>query len=552
MYSSNESCSSDGKRWHILLSGIVRFIPDNSTSLLENKCDSYLLFHFETNLGIGTRSFLYVLGLAYCFIGLSAITACFFRSMENVVKQTREIVYVDPGTGAKRVRRERIWNYTLADISLLALGTSFPQISLSTIDAFQNLGQRYAGGLGPATLVGSAAFDLYPIHAICVVVPRAGTVKKISDLGVWLVELTWSFWAYVWLYIIIEVWTPNVVTIWEAGLTITQFGLLMLHAYGQDKGWRCVAIPLPRQERPAAWVPVDTTYGYSQDGNHENYSDSALSDCMPSDSAVDIFSIHNDSISEEVPGRENVEPSFLPWDPDDIIETERKDMFLVWRQQFHNALTLEDRKTRKNSKAQLRVMRIVWQLIILPWRFLFAFVPPSDIAHGWVAFSFSLIFITGISYVVTKLTDLISCVTGVNPYIIAFTALASGTSWPDLVASKIAAERQETADSAIANITCSNSANLFVGIGLPWFINTVYNSIAFGEPLEVKAGELSFSLIVFFITFVLCMAAIVLRRYFFGGELGGPRNWAWITCFYLMFLWVVFVVLSSLKVLNII
>lgn len=43
---------------------------------------------------------------------------------------------------------------------------------------------------------------------------------------------------------------------------------------------------------------------------------------------------------------------------------------------------------------------------------------------------------------------------GINPYVIAFTALASGTSWPDLVASKIAAERQTTADSAIANITC--------------------------------------------------------------------------------------------------
>lgn len=43
---------------------------------------------------------------------------------------------------------------------------------------------------------------------------------------------------------------------------------------------------------------------------------------------------------------------------------------------------------------------------------------------------------------------------GINPYVIAFTALAGGTSWPDLVASKIAAERQLTADSAIANITC--------------------------------------------------------------------------------------------------
>lgn len=43
---------------------------------------------------------------------------------------------------------------------------------------------------------------------------------------------------------------------------------------------------------------------------------------------------------------------------------------------------------------------------------------------------------------------------GIDSYVIAFTALAAGTSWPDLMASKIAAERQITADSAIANITC--------------------------------------------------------------------------------------------------
>lgn len=53
--------------------------------------------------------------------------------------------------------------------------------------------------------MGSAAFDLFPIHAVCVVVPKAGELKKISDVGVWLVELFWSFWAYIWLYIIIEV-----------------------------------------------------------------------------------------------------------------------------------------------------------------------------------------------------------------------------------------------------------------------------------------------------------------------------------------------------------
>uniref|UniRef100_I1R1X6 Sodium/calcium exchanger membrane region domain-containing protein n=1 Tax=Oryza glaberrima TaxID=4538 RepID=I1R1X6_ORYGL len=102
----------------------------------------------------------------------------------------------------------------------------------------------------------------------------------------------------------------------------------------------------------------------------------------------------------------------------------------------------------------LRVIRISWNLIIAPWKMLFAFVPPYEIAHGWIAFICSLIFISGIAYGVTKITDQISCVTGVSPYVIAFTALAAGTSWPDLVASKIAAERQITADSAIANITC--------------------------------------------------------------------------------------------------
>lgn len=59
--------------------------------------------------------------------------------------------------------------------------------------------------MGPGTLVGSAEFDLFPIHAVCVIVPRAGTLKKIADLGVLLVGLFWSFWAYVWLYISLEV-----------------------------------------------------------------------------------------------------------------------------------------------------------------------------------------------------------------------------------------------------------------------------------------------------------------------------------------------------------
>lgn len=110
------------------------------------KCTSYLIFQAETAIGDGFRAVLYFLGLAYCFIGLSAITARFFRSMENVVKHSRKVVVKDPDTNIESVRYEKVWNYTIADITLLAFGTSFPQISLATIDALRNLGDLYAGG----------------------------------------------------------------------------------------------------------------------------------------------------------------------------------------------------------------------------------------------------------------------------------------------------------------------------------------------------------------------------------------------------------------------
>ncbi|KAG8389497.1 hypothetical protein BUALT_Bualt02G0235600 [Buddleja alternifolia] len=516
------------------------------------KCELYFLFHGETKLGHGFRGFLYFVALAYCFLGLSAITARFFRSMENVVKHTRAIEEIDPCTNTEFVRHEKVWNYTIADITLLAFGTSFPQISLATIDAIRNLGNLYAGGLGPGTLVGSAAFDLFPIHAVCVVVPKAGELKKISDIGVWLVELFWSFWAYIWLYIILEVWTPNVITLWEALLTVLQFGLLLVHAYAQDKRWPYLSMPIARTKRPEDWVPVETAPSIEDDMARDRYSE-IVEDEYGNSSIVDIFSIHSgntDHAYQNLPDTD-VDDS-LEQSPQEI--TPEKDNFLsIWKQQFFDAFVLESPESAKLNNTCLRLAKAFWELLLMPWRILFAFVPPYQIAHGWIAFICSLIFISWIAYIVTKLTDLISCVTGINAYVIAFTALAAGTSWPDLVASKIAAERQTTADSAIANITCSNSVNIYVGIGVPWLIDTLYNFFAYNEPLRIEnASGLSFSLLVYFATSIGCIGVLVFRRLTLGAELGGPKLWAWVTSFYFMLLWLVFVVLSSLRVSGII
>lgn len=524
-------------------------LPPQHVALAHERCGDYLLFSFETSLGAGLRAILYFIGLAYCFIGLSAITARFFLSMENVVKHTRKVVVVDPLTKVESVKYEKLWNYTIADITLLAFGTSFPQISLATIDAIRNLGSLYAGGLGPGTLVGSAAFDLFPIHAVCVVVPKAGELKKISDIGVWLVELFWSFWAYIWLYIILKVWTPNVVTLLESFLTVLQFGLLLLNAYAQDRRWPYLSLPFSRSERPLDWVPEEAS-----PHKHESFEKETLDFPQVSDdedrNIVDIFSIHaydrTDPLYQALPSDEVAESSATQ-----VLRKIEKivddaSFLSLWKQQFMDALVFENKKLEGMF---LRLIRLIWYIILLPWKFMFAFVPPYCIAHGWIAFISSLLFISGIAYIVTKITDLISCVTGINAYVIAFTALAAGTSWPDLVASKIAAERQTTADSAIANITCSNSVNIYVGIGFPWLIDTAYNYFAYHEPLRIESAEgLSFSLLVFFCTSVGCISVLVLRRLVFGAELGGPRIWAWVSCGYFMLLWLIFVTLSSLKV----
>jgi solute carrier family 8 (sodium/calcium exchanger) len=49
-----------------------------------------------------------------------------------------------------------------------------------------------------------------------------------------------------------------------------------------------------------------------------------------------------------------------------------------------------------------------------------------------------------------------------------------GTSLPDTFASVISANSEKTADNAIGNVTGSNSVNVFLGLGLPWVLASIY------------------------------------------------------------------------------
>ena len=70
------------------------------------------------------------------------------------------------------------------------------------------------------------------------------------------------------------------------------------------------------------------------------------------------------------------------------------------------------------------------------------------------------------------------------------------------------------------------------------------------DTFRVEAGSLAFSVVIYTATAVICIALLMTRRYLgvFGkAELGGPKVPKIICAIFLIFLWIFYVVLSSLQ-----
>merc|ERR1719426_635321 len=131
-----------------------------------------------------------------------------------------------------RMMTVKVWNDTVANLTLMALGSSAPEILLSVIELLGN--EFYSGALGPSTIVGSAAFNLFCISAVCVYAIPAGEIRKIKDTHVFFVTAAFSIFAYLWLYFIVAVSSENVILLWEALLTFLMFPALVALAYFAD------------------------------------------------------------------------------------------------------------------------------------------------------------------------------------------------------------------------------------------------------------------------------------------------------------------------------
>jgi len=193
------------------------------------------------------RSFLYICALLWCFLGVSVLSDAFMAGIEEITNSTKEKQILQKnadgtpkldGAGEKVFETEEalIWNPAVANLSLMALGSSTPEILLGIYETLVK-NQLYSGDLGPGTIVGSASFNLFVITAMCMVALPDGEGRKIDNLQVYALTASHSMFVYVWLFLILAVISPNVVTVAEALVTLFLMPWLIILVWLADNNW---------------------------------------------------------------------------------------------------------------------------------------------------------------------------------------------------------------------------------------------------------------------------------------------------------------------------
>jgi solute carrier family 8 (sodium/calcium exchanger) len=281
-----------------------------------------------------------------------------------------------------------------------------------------------------------------------------------------------------------------------------------------------------------------------------------------------------------------------------------------WRQQFVDALFKvvdddddddgeDDGEDGEKKDDGPSAFDYFMHVISMPWKLLFAFVPPTDYCGGWACFVAALMMIAVVTAIVGDMANLVGCCLKIDPEITAITFVALGTSLPDTFASKTAASMDPYADASIGNVTGSNSVNVFIGLGLSWSIGAFYwaskdavdpewadkvvlptgpyycirdtilkhtgDGWSNGDPASgvlptggngsavfvTPQGTIWFNLLVFSCNALFAIQHLLARRKRWGGELGGPK-WGFLgqymSAAWLCFQWVIYIAASSVWV----
>merc|ERR1712002_298772 len=230
-----------------------------------------------------------------------------------------------------------------------------------------------------------------------------------------------------------------------------------------------------------------------------------------------------------------------------------------WLDQFSEAFTAQadddDEEEEEGEEGEEKMPTCgdyIMHFLTLPWKLIFAFIPPTAIYNGYPTFVIAILFIGACTAVIGDVAGHLGCFIYLKDGVNAIAFVALGTSVPDTFASKTAAIEDDSADNSVGNVTGSNAVNVFLGIGIAWSMAAIYWE-AQGENFEVPVGSLGFSVTIFCIEALLAILILIARRHdAVGGELGGPKLFKTISSSIFVFFWFFYVGISALEMYKVI
>merc|ERR1712223_1709156 len=148
----------------------------------------------------------------------------------------------------------------------------------------------------------------------------------------------------------------------------------------------------------------------------------------------------------------------------------------------------------------------IMHFLTLPWKLIFALIPPTGIANGYPTFVISIAFVGLCTAVIGDVAGHLGCFINLKDCVNAIAFVALGTSVPDTFPSKTSGIEDDTADNSVGNVTGSNAVNVF----------------------------------------------LARRHPAVGGELGGPKLFKTISSGLFVFFWVFYVMISAMEAYGVI
>lgn len=155
-----------------------------------------------------------------------------------------------------------------------------------------------------------------------------------------------------------------------------------------------------------------------------------------------------------------------------------------------------------------------WKNSLKPIDYVVKLLIPSAEKYILVFFV-SIFLIAATCWVLVESAIHVSAILGIPEMVIALIVLGIGTSVPDIVSSAIVA-KQGRGGMAVSNAVGSNIFDIFIGLGLPWFLKSIINN----KSIETSTEGLGVAVGLLLGSILLILFALIYKKWTLNKGLG--------------------------------